>query len=135
MSRPRLPALLAAILAALLLGVGPIAPAAAATPAPVSDCQAHHGELTRAYSVAQLQAALKVLPPGVQEYTACYSAIQSALSADTGTSNLNPSGTANSSGGGSGTTVIVVIVLVVLLLGAGAALWAYRRGRAMDTGR
>ena len=91
--------------------------AAAAGLAPaVADCNAH-GQLTRTYTVQQLQRALATMPADIKEYTGCYNVIDRQLLADLG--KLKRSG-GSGSGGGSFLPTWLIIVLALLVLGGAA---------------
>jgi hypothetical protein len=124
----RLTASLAAVCA-----LAAIAPAAqAATAAPTADCQAH-GHLTQAYSITQLRTSLAQMPADVQEYTNCYSVIQSALLSQIPGRHGKPSNSSSHSSSGSFLSTPVIIVIVVLALGgATAGAVAIRRRAGSD---
>lgn len=126
----RIPKLL--VLTMSLCASGAIGAALAAAPAaaaglspPVADCYAH-GQLTRSYSVMQLQKALATMPVDIAEYTNCHDAIQRALLAKLG--KLRGSDAAG--GGGSFLPAPLLVVLGLLVLGgAGFGLVAVRNRR------
>jgi hypothetical protein len=98
--------------------------ASAANPV-IADCNAH-GRLTRHYTIAQLQDALRTLPPVVKEYTNCSDVINAALLAD-----LHSNGTGGTGGSGGSflpTPVIVILVLLALAAVTFGAMAIRRRG-------
>ena len=119
---------LAAALVAIVLAAGPQAwPAQAAGNPVIADCTAHN-QLTRHYSLTQLQGALNSLPVDVKEYTACYDVIQRQLDVQLGRTHGNGAG---NGGGGSFLPVPVIILLALLIVGGiGFAGLSTYRGRA-----
>jgi hypothetical protein len=103
-------------------------PSLAASSPVISDCSAH-GQLTRQYSLQQLQGALTTMPPDVREYTNCVDVIQRQLQNELGAVHPGAAGSSKGSGG-SFLPTPVIIVLAVLVLGAAvfAGLAVRRRG-------
>jgi hypothetical protein len=98
---------------------------------PVADCNAH-GQLTHAYSAAQLRSSLNSMPADIKEYTNCFDVIQRQLLAQLGHAKSGTAGPQTASSGGSflPTPVIVVLVLLILAAATFGAVALRRRGRA-----
>jgi hypothetical protein len=132
-SARRLLALLCALVA-LAVPAAVATPALAAGNAIINDCQSN-GQLTHAYTVAQLRHALAVMPATVKQYTSCFDVIQNAL-----VSARKHGGTAPAGGGGGGSSFLptwLIIVIVVVVLAAvtfGAVAIRRRRVGAADAG-
>jgi hypothetical protein len=116
------------------IGLAAVPSAAAASSPAVNDCNAH-GRLTARYSVAQLRTALATMPADVQEYTNCYSVIQSQLfSQIPGQHGKNTD--SPSSSGSSFISTPLLVVLIVLVVGGGAlaGVAIQRRGQPPSDG-
>jgi hypothetical protein len=125
------------LLTVLLAGTLAV-PAAGASgqPGPVADCNAH-GQLTHAYSAAQLRSGLNTMPADIKEYTDCYDVIQRQLLGQLGKPEPGaaPAPSSDSSSGGSFLPTPVIVVLVVLILvAAGFGALALRRRSAAGGG-
>lgn len=121
-------ALLAALCALAVFGGGVLTGSAAAAglSPPVADCYAHD-QLTRSYSVPELQHALATMPVEIAEYTSCHDVIQRAL--------LAKLGKLKSGSGGSGGSFLptwLLVVLIVLVLGGLAFGVVAVRNRGQD---
>jgi hypothetical protein len=104
----------------------PAAAGATGLPPAVVDCDLH-AQLTRHYSIAQLQHALADLPADVAEYGNCHDVIQRQLLAQLATlhNHTGPGG-----GGGSFLPTWLIVVLALLVAsGAGFGVLALRQRR------
>ncbi len=122
---------LVAALVAVATGLVATVPArAAGGTAPIADCNAHN-TLTRTYSIAALEDALRTMPADVAEYTDCHDVIERALLAQEG--KLHRSGSASGATSGSSFLPTPLIILLVVLALAAATLGglALRRRRGL----
>ncbi len=127
--RHRLLALLAGLLAiAIGLGAAVPAPAASGGAAVIADCNSHD-TLTRTYSIAALEDALRTMPAEVAEYTDCNDVIQRALLAQEGKLHRTGSASGGSSSGSFLPTPLIVVLVVLALAAATFGGLALRRRR------
>ncbi len=122
---------LVAALVAVATGLAAAVPARAASgKAVIADCNAHN-TLTRTYSIAALEDALRTMPADVAEYTDCHDVIERALLTQEG--KLHRSGSVSGSSSGSSFLPTPLIVLLVVLALAAATLGglALRRRRGL----
>jgi hypothetical protein len=115
------------LIAAALVGCATLAlaPASASALSPVTYNCNTYGRLTRHYTVAELQHALKTMPVTEAEYNACPQIILSQLNVQL-KKHVKLKG--DPVGGGlSSTLVVVIIVVVVLICAGGGFLFSVRR--------
>jgi hypothetical protein len=126
----------AALLAVAAIGApAALAPAALGAGSPVlADCNLHL-HLTRPYSIAQLQYALRVMPADMAQYTDCPYVIRQALDSQLAAARRGLLGADVAPPGGAGVPEwLIAIFAVVLASGAGATLTAWRRQRGRRAG-
>lgn len=96
----------------------------------IADCNAHDA-LTKTYSIAALEDALRTMPADVAEYTDCHDVIERALLVAEG--KLHPSGSAT--GGSSSSsflpTPVIVVLAALALVAATLGGLALRRRRGL----
>jgi hypothetical protein len=111
-------------LAAIAVSLALAMPAAASNVSRIlQDCPS--GTLSRDYSVADLQAALRSLPTTRAEYTSCADVLNRAITAKIARQTAAP---ATAGAGGSFLPTPVIVILVVLVLvAAGFGVQALRR--------
>jgi hypothetical protein len=112
----------------LALGAICLLPSAAQALTPDADCQAHLN-LTRSYTIGQLEHGLATMPADESEYTDCPDVLQHALDVAVAAKRAGGSGRSGGGGGSSLSTVLIVVLIVVILGGAGATVAARRRGQ------
>ena len=120
-------ALLVAAAAASAGALGATPAAAAGISPAAADCL-KHGQLTKDYSVPELQHALATLPASVSEYSNCSAVLTQALDSKIGKVHGG-----KGSGGGSFLPTWLLVVLIVLVLGGAALVGvAFRRRQGPD---
>ncbi len=132
--RHRLIVLISALVAiALSLCTAPGAGASSGSEV-IADCYKHL-TLTRTYSVAVLQDAVKTIPAEVAEYTDCRDVIERALLTEEGKLHRSGSATGGSSGSSFLPTPLIVVLVVLALAAVGLGVLAVRRSRSQSRSR
>jgi hypothetical protein len=124
---------LVASLIAIAMSAGVAIPAAAADGSGaqvIADCNAHD-TLTRTYSIAALEDALRTMPADVAEYTDCHDVIARAVLAQEGNLHRSGSSTGTSSGSSFLPTPLVAVLVVLTLAAAALGGLALRRRRGL----
>lgn len=115
------------LIAAALVGCATLAlaPGSALALSPVTrDCN-YHGQLTKHYTIGQLENALKTLPPTQAEYNTCQQIIQNQIDAQLG-KHVKLKG-AQVGSGLSSTLLVVIVVVGVAICAGGGFLFSRRR--------
>lgn len=113
-------------LAAIAVSLALAMPAAASNVSQIlQDCPS--GTLSRDYSVADLQAALRSLPTTRAEYTSCADLLNRAITAKIAGQTAAPAPATAGAGGSFLPTPVIVILVVLVLVAAGFGVQALRR--------
>lgn len=122
MRRLRLTA--AALIGCATLALVPASASASALSPVTGDCNTN-GRLTAHYTMAQLEQALKTLPPAQAEYGICGQVIQNQIDAQLG-KHVKLKG-AQVGSGLSSTLLVVIVVVGVAICACGGFLFSRRR--------